>query len=67
MHYLTGFEIGDDQTDQLGIPAITRLVPDVIERDCFVCGPPALVDAVCRRLHAIGVPDASVHFERFEF
>ncbi len=65
--YLTGVEIGDDQTDQLGIPAITRLVPDVIERDCFVCGPPALVDAVCRRLHAIGVPDDSVLFERFEF
>lgn len=67
VHYLTGFEIGDDQTDQLGVPAITRLVPDVIERDCFVCGPPALVDAVCRRLQTIGVPDSSVNFERFEF
>jgi predicted ferric reductase len=67
VHYLIGFEIGDDQTDQLGVPAITRLVPDVIERDCFVCGPPALVDAVCRRLRTIGVPDSSVHFERFEF
>jgi predicted ferric reductase len=67
VHYLIGFEIGDDRTDQLGIPAIIRLVPDVIERDCFVCGPPPLVDAVCRRLRAIGVPDTSVQFERFEF
>jgi predicted ferric reductase len=67
VHYLTGFEIGDDQTDQLGIPAIIRLVPDVIDRDCFVCGPPPLIDAVCRRLHTIGVPDTSVHFERFVF
>jgi predicted ferric reductase len=67
VHFLVGIEIGDDQTDQLGIPAITRLVPDVIERDCFVCGPPALISAVCRRLHAIGVPNSSVHFERFEF
>ena len=67
VHYLVGTEIGDDRTDQLGIPAIGRLVPDVNERDCFVCGPPALVDVVCRRLHAIGVPPASVHFERFEF
>jgi predicted ferric reductase len=67
VHYLIGFEIGDDQTDRLGIPAIIRLVPDVIDRDCFVCGPPALVDVVCRRLRTIGVPDSSVHFERFEF
>ena len=67
VHYLIGVEIGDDQTDQLGIPAIKRLVPDVTKRDCFVCGPPALIDAVCRRLHVIGVPDAFVHFEKFEF
>jgi predicted ferric reductase len=67
VHYLVGTEIGDDHTDQLGIPAINRLVPDVTERDCFVCGPPSLVDVVCRRLRAVGVPAASVHFERFEF
>jgi predicted ferric reductase len=67
VHYMIGTEIGDDETDQLGIPAILGLVPDVIERDCYVCGPPVLVDVVRRRLHAIGVPHTSVHFERFEF
>lgn len=67
VHYLIGLEIGNDQTDQLGIPAIMRLVPDVRQRDCFVCGPPALIDAVRRRLRLIGVPDGSVNFERFEF
>ncbi|HEX4493321.1 MAG TPA: ferredoxin reductase family protein [Acidimicrobiia bacterium] len=64
---LTGFEIGDDQTDRLGIPMLRRLVPDIRNRDCFVCGPPAMIAAVRRRLHALGVPDSSVHFERFEF
>lgn len=67
VHYLTGFEIGDDQTDQLGIPAIRRLVPDVTARDCYVCGPPVFLDVVRRRLRMIGVPGAAVHFERFEF
>jgi predicted ferric reductase len=67
VHYLIGLEIGNDQSDQLGIPAIMRLVPDVRQRDCFVCGPPALIDAVRRRLRLIGVPDGSVNFERFEF
>ena len=67
LHALIGSEIGDDQTDQLGIPAITELVPDVLSRDVFVCGPPGLVDAVRRRLRLIGVPPAQIHFERFEF
>jgi predicted ferric reductase len=64
---LTGVEIGNDRTDRLGVPMLRRLVPDIRNRDCFVCGPPALVTAVCRRLHALGVPDSAVHFERFEF
>ena len=67
LHALLGAEIGDDQTDQLGIPAILRLVPDVLDRDVFVCGPPGMVDAVRRRLRRIGVPPEQVHFERFEF
>jgi predicted ferric reductase len=67
LRYLIGSEIGDDQTDQLGIPAIRQLVPDVVERDCFVCGPPVFIDVVCRRLRMIGVPASSIHFERFEF
>ena len=67
IHALLGSEIGDDQPDQLGIPAITALVPDVLTRDVFVCGPPGLVDAVRRRLRHIGVPHAQIHFERFEF
>ena len=67
LHALLGAEIGDDLTDQLGIPAIMRLVPDVRDRDVFLCGPPAMVDAVRRRLHRIGVPAEQIHFERFEF
>lgn len=62
-----GPEIGDDRTDRLGIPALRSIVPDLRERDCFVCGPPGLIDAVCRRLETIGVPKAQIHFERFEF
>jgi predicted ferric reductase len=64
---LTGEEIGDDQTDRLGVPAIATLVPDVAERDVFVCGPPGLVDAVCHRLRLLGVPARHIHFERFAY
>ncbi len=67
LHALIGAEIGDDQTDQLGIPSIARLVPDVRARDCYVCGPPGLVDAVARRLRALGVPEPQIHYERFAY
>ena len=67
LHALVGPEIGDDQTDRLGIPALLALLPDIADRDVFVCGPPPMVDAVRRRLRALRVPSAQVHFERFGY
>ena len=64
---LAGEEIGDDETDRLGTPTIARLVPDVAQRDVFVCGPPGLVDAVRRRLRLLEVPSRHIHFERFAY
>jgi predicted ferric reductase len=67
LHYLVGPDIGDDQTDQLGVPALRALLPDVAQHDVFVCGPPAMVDAVRRRLHLLKVPRSRIHFERFAY
>ncbi len=63
---ISGTEIGDDDTDLLGVPALHQRVPDITDRDCFVCGPPGLVDAVRRRLQILQVPRAQLHYERFE-
>jgi ferredoxin-NADP reductase len=67
VRHLVGPEIGDDQTDRLGVPELRRHLPDLAERDVFVCGPPQMVDALRRRLALIGVPAAQIHFERFEY
>jgi ferredoxin-NADP reductase len=40
-------------------------VPDIRERDVFVCGPPAMTDAVLRSLRSLKVPRSQVHAERF--
>jgi predicted ferric reductase len=66
LHVIAGSEIGDDHTDLLSIPNLMRGVPDVRSRDCYVCGPPAFVNALCGRLRRIGVPHHQIHFERFE-
>ena len=66
VYILPGDEVGDDQTDLLSIPALARGVPDISARDCFLCGPPGMMDAVLPRLRQLGVPRDRVHYERFE-
>ena len=41
------------------------MVPDITDRDVFVCGPPAMTGAVLRSLWALNVPPTQVHAERF--
>ena len=53
--------------DPLDAASLGRLVPDVRERDVFLCGPDSMMDAVRRSLRSLRVPDAQVHFERFAF
>jgi predicted ferric reductase len=40
-------------------------VPDVRDREVFVCGPPAMTAAVLRSLRALRVPRRQIHAERF--
>ncbi|MGJ5949961.1 ferredoxin reductase family protein [Streptomyces neyagawaensis] len=44
---------------------LRALVPDVAERDVYVCGPPAMTTAVLASLRALKVPPRQVHAERF--
>lgn len=67
MRLIVGDDIGDDQTDRLGVPALRAYIPDIAERDVYVCGPPLMLTAVRRRLAALLVPADQVHFERFDY
>jgi predicted ferric reductase len=49
----------------LGPENLARLVPDIADRDVFVCGPPAMTAAVLRSLRDLKVPRRQVHAERF--
>lgn len=41
------------------------LVPDVVNRDVYVCGPPAMTAAVLTALRALKVPASQIHAEKF--
>lgn len=44
---------------------LRALVPDVAERDVYVCGPPAMTSTVLSTLRTLGVSRRQVHAERF--
>ncbi|MFF4016829.1 ferric reductase-like transmembrane domain-containing protein [Streptomyces sp. NPDC001843] len=45
--------------------SLRALVPDIAERDVYVCGPPPMTSAVLSALRALEVPHRQVHAERF--
>ena len=59
VHYMVG-ENGD-----FSARALTGLIPDIAQRDAFVCGPPAMVDATRASLREAGVPRRQIFTERF--
>jgi predicted ferric reductase len=61
LHYCVG------ENRDLSAETIERLVPDIAERDVFVCGPPAMVEATVRSLRLAGVARRRIVTERFAF
>ena len=47
--------------------ALAQLVPDVAERDVFLCGAPGWMDAARAAVLQCGVPAEQVHLERFTY
>lgn len=43
------------------------LVPDIAERDVYICGPAGFSRDVVRAAESLGVPDARIHQEEFSF
>ncbi|RYP86508.1 oxidoreductase [Nocardioides guangzhouensis] len=50
-----------------GGQALGALVPDVADRDVFVCGPPAWIEHVLEAARAAGVAPEALHHERFAY
>jgi predicted ferric reductase len=58
VHYVLG---GEPLSPEL----LLELVPDIAERDVFVCGSPAMTEATRASLGRTGVPRRQVYVERF--
>lgn len=66
LHLLTGRTgEGNPPNTPFAPRNLYALVPDIAERDVFVCGPPAMTDAVVESLRTLDVPRRQIHAERF--
>jgi predicted ferric reductase len=63
VHYV----VGDHRDGLLSPEHLQRLVPDIAERDVYVCGSPAMTEATRAILDRSGVPRRHVFTERFAF
>ncbi len=46
---------------------LARLVPDLVERDVYICGPEAFSDAVESAARKLGAHGDQIHREAFAF
>jgi predicted ferric reductase len=63
------YVVGDHSTPEgrnlLSPEHLRELVPDLAERDVYLCGPPAMTEVTEQRLRHAGVPRRRLHIERF--
>ncbi len=64
LHYLIGSHEG---ADLLSPEHLRVLMPDIADRDVYVCGPPAMVDATSASLGRTGVSRRHIVTERFAY
>jgi predicted ferric reductase len=64
MHYVIGDHRGDG-ADLLSAAHLRELVPDIEERDVFLCGPSAMTALLEHNVRGARVPRRHIHIERF--
>jgi predicted ferric reductase len=65
LHFVVGDHATDEGRHLLSPAHLEELVPDIAEREVFVCGPPAMTDALRRNVRRAHVPARFIHAERF--
>ena len=66
VHYLIGRR-SELRRDPLDARHLRRIVPDIAEREIYVCGPEGMIATVRRSLSELGVPAPHIHEERFAY
>jgi len=66
VHYCVGRR-GPRGADPLGAEELGRLVPDIRQRDVYICGPLGMTEAVRQSVHRLGLTKDQIHAESFAY
>jgi predicted ferric reductase len=66
LHYLIGRRT-ELRRDPLEARSLHRLVPDIAEREIYICGPEGMIKRVQRSLRALRVASTQIHEEHFAY
>ena len=73
-HFIVSRYTGTTETDadhaghergRIDLPMLARLVPDVRDREVFICGPQPMMKVVAAALDTLQVRESSIHYEQF--
>ena len=65
VHVLSGDPAWTGEKGYIDRDCLARLVPDLADRDVFLCGPPVMMKSARLALAGLGVPASRIHYERF--
>jgi predicted ferric reductase len=65
LFFVVGDHLRPEGKDLLSPAQLHRLVPDIVDRDVYLCGPPAMMRVLERDLRRAQVPTKHIHSERF--
>jgi len=65
VHHVVGDHRSPEGRELLSPAHLRELVPDVAEREVYLCGPPAMVEVLSGELRRAGVARKHLHVERF--
>jgi len=63
--FVVGDHASEDGARLLSPDHLQELVPDIAERQVYVCGPPAMTEALDRNVRRANVPPCFIHTEKF--
>jgi len=65
VNYVVGDHASAEGRDLLSPRHLRELVPDISDRDVFICGPTGMIDSIIPNLRRAKVPRQHLHVERF--
>ena len=65
LSYVVGDHADPANAELLSPDHLRRLIPDLADREVYLCGPPAMADAIEKNVRRAGVPRRFIHTERF--